>query len=85
MLRRGGQEEDEMRAMLCSCHQHLEAPDEETLYEEVLAHLRRDHPVVGMSEAQIRKVVARHFYRYECKEVYVGTIQPDEEFGPEPY
>lgn len=74
-----------MRAMLCSCHRHLEAPDEETLCEEVLAHLRRDHPIIGMNEAQIRRVVAEHSYRYECKEIYAGTIQPDEDFGPEPY
>ncbi len=74
-----------MRALLCSCHHHLEAPEEEALFEELLDHLERDHPVVELSETQIRQIVAAHSYHYEYKEVYAGHIAPDEEFGPEPY
>ena len=73
-----------MRAMLCGCRRHLEAGDEEELFEKVLAHLRQEHPAVELDEAQIREIVLTHSYRYECVEVYAGT-GPNEEFGPEPF
>jgi len=77
-----------MRALLCSCRRHLEAVDEEKLFREVLEHIRREHPMMELSEAQLREVVAAHSYRYELVEVYAGAAgaEPgEEEFGPEPY
>jgi predicted small metal-binding protein len=76
-----------MRAVLCSCRRHLEAADEEELFREVLEHIKREHPVMELSEAQLREVVAAHSYRYELVEVYAGAgAEPgEEEFGPEPY
>ena len=77
-----------MRALLCSCRRHLEAVDEEELFREVLEHIRREHHVMELSEAQLREVVAAHSYRYELVEVYAGAAgaEPgEEEFGPEPY
>ncbi len=73
-----------MRAMLCGCRRHLEAGDEEELFETILAHLRQEHPAVELDEEQIREIVLTHSYRYEYMEVYAG-IGPPEEFGPEPY
>ncbi len=77
-----------MRALLCSCRCHLEGADEEELFREVLEHIRREHPLMELSEAQLREVVAAHSYRYELVEVYAGAAgaEPgEEEFGPEPY
>ena len=73
------------RALLCVCCRRLEALDEEKLVSEVLAHLRREHPIVEHGEAQVRERVAAHSYRYEFVEVYAGDAEPDEEYGLEPY
>ena len=76
-----------MRALLCSCRRHLEAVDEEELFREVLEHIRREHPMMELSEAQLREVLAAHSYHYELVEVYAGggAELGEEEFGPEPY
>ena len=79
-----------MRALLCSCRRHLEAPDEEELFREALDHMRREHPMMELSEGQLREVVAAQSYRYELVEVYAGAGgtgpgEEEEEFGPEPY
>ncbi len=76
-----------MRALLCSCRRHLEAADEEELCREVLEHIRREHPLMELSEVQLREVVARHSYGYELVEVHAGAgaAAGEEEFGPEPY
>ena len=73
-----------MRAMLCGCHRHLEA-DDEGLFQEVLDHLKRNHPVVTLTDEQIRQTVAAHAYRLEYAAPYAGGEGPDEEFEPEPY
>ncbi len=78
-----------MRALLCSCRRHLEGADEEELFGEVVEHIRREHPRMELSEAQLREVVAAHSYHYELVEVYAGAagaaLPWEEEFGPEPY
>ena len=76
-----------MRALLCSCRRHLEGADEEELFREVLEHIRREHPMMELSETQLREVVEAHSYRYELVEVYAGAgaAPGEEEFGPEPY
>ena len=75
-----------MRALLCSCRRHLEAPDEEELFREVLDHIRREHLMTELSEGQLRELVGSHSYRYELVEVYAGADGAgEEEFGPEPY
>lgn len=63
----------------------MEASDEERLFEEVLAHLRRDHRAMDLEETRVREQVAGHSYGYEFLDVYAGAAEPDEEFGPEPY
>ncbi len=76
-----------MRALLCSCRRHLEGADEEELFREVLRHIRREHPMMELSEARLREVVAAYYYRYELVEEYAGAGSAawGEEFGPEPY
>ncbi len=77
-----------MRALLCSCRRHLEGADEEELFGEVLQHIRREHPMMELSETQLREVVEAHSYCYELVEVYAGAAGAalgEEEFGPEPY
>jgi predicted small metal-binding protein len=72
-----------MRALLCGCQQRLAASDEEALFERVLEHLRERHPMVTLSEAQIREVVAARSYGFE--EMAVVGADPEEEFGIDPY
>ena len=73
------------RALLCGCRRRLEASDEEKLVNEVVAHLRREHPAEEYGEARVRERVAAHSYRYELVEVYAGGAEADEEFSLEPY
>lgn len=76
-----------MKAMLCGClcgcRRRLEAADDEELLYSVLAHLREDHTVGTLSEAQVREVVASHSYEFE--EVAVVDAYAEEEFGIDPY
>ena len=72
-----------MRALLCSCKQRLTASDEEGLLRKVLDHLDGYHPVMNLSEAQIREVVAAH--SYEFQEMAVVGADAEEEFGIDPY
>lgn len=74
-----------MRALLCNCHRHLEAADEEDLRKLVLAHLRKDHQASVVDEGRAREIVAVHAYRLEYAAPYADGEGPDEEFGLEPY
>ena len=52
-----------MRALLCSCGQHLKADDKEALFREVREHLKREdrsreHPLGRfLEEEQVRRLV----------------------------
>ena len=72
-----------MRALLCSCKQRLVASDEEELFREVLDHLDDYHPVMTLSEEQVREVVGARSYEFE--EVAVVGADAEEEFGIDPY
>lgn len=74
-----------MRALLCSCHRHLEAADEENLRKLVMSHLREDHRVGSADEGRVRELVAERAYRFEYAAPYDDGEGPDEEFGLEPY
>lgn len=78
-----------MRAVLCerlcNCHQRIRGADDDELFGEVLAHLRRDHPVMPFSEERVREFVAISVYNREYAAVYADGEGLDEEFGPEPY
>jgi predicted small metal-binding protein len=73
---------------LCDCNHSIRGADDDELFGEVLAHLRRDHPAMLFPEERIlRQVVAIKAYNVEeYAAVYADGEGPDEEeFGPEPY
>ena len=74
-----------MRALLCHCRHHLEAEDDEALFEQVRRHLIREHPAVPPTDEQVWEIVFTRAYDLEYAEVYAGDIGPDEDVGPEPY
>lgn len=41
-----------MRALDCECGRHLEATDDEGLFERAREHVRRDHSEMGLSDEQ---------------------------------
>ncbi len=80
-----------MRALLCdrlcNCHHSIKGADDDELFGEVLAHLRRDHPAMLIPEERIRQVVSSRAYNVEeYALVYAEDGEGlDEEFGLEPY
>ena len=73
---------------LCDCNHSIRGADDDELFGEVLAHLRRDHPAMVFPEERIlRQVVAIKAYNVEeYAAVYADGEGPDEEeFGLEPY
>jgi hypothetical protein len=55
-----------MRALLCdhlrNCHHSMKGADDDELFGEALAHLRRDHPTILFPEEQLREFVAIRAY-----------------------
>jgi predicted small metal-binding protein len=70
---------------LCNCNHSIRGADDDELFGEVLAHLRRDHPAISFPEERIRQFVAIRAYDVEYAAVYRDGYGPDEEFGLEPY
>ena len=70
----------EMRALLCHCHHHLEAEDDDALCAMVREHLILRHPALKPSPGQVREIVSTRAYHIEYAEVYA-----EEEFVFEPY
>lgn len=54
--------EESTRALDCECGRHLEASDDEELYERAREHVDRDHPDMGLSDEQVRGIVAEGAY-----------------------
>ena len=55
-----------MRTILCGCSRRLQADNYEGLVQEVLEHLLRAHPRIGLGELQVRivrEIVAARSYR----------------------
>ncbi len=72
---------------LCNCTHSIRGADDDELFGEVLAHLRRDHPAMLFPEERIRQFVAIRAYNVEYALVYAedGEGPDEEEFGLEPY
>jgi predicted small metal-binding protein len=72
---------------LCHCKHSVKGADEDELFGEVLAHLRRDHPARLFPEERIRQFVAIRAYNVMeyAAVVYADGEGPEEEFGLEPY
>jgi predicted small metal-binding protein len=51
-----------MRALDCDCGQHLEAANDQKLFDEARKHMDRDHPEMGLSAEWVREVVAEKAY-----------------------
>jgi predicted small metal-binding protein len=56
------EKEESMRAMDCDCGHHLEAPDDEHLFERAREHVDRDHPEMQLSDEQVRGLVSEKAY-----------------------
>jgi hypothetical protein len=51
-----------MRGMNCDCGEHLEAPNDEVLFERARGHVDRDHPEMQLSDEQVRELVSEKSY-----------------------
>lgn len=74
-----------MRTLLCHCRHRLIAEDDKALLGLVGEHLVREHPALAPTEGQVGEIVATRAYDLDYREVYAGALDPEDEFGPEPY
>jgi len=51
-----------MRVLDCDCGQHLEAADDQKLFDKAREHLNRDHPEMRLSAERIREIVTEKAY-----------------------
>jgi hypothetical protein len=51
-----------MRALDCDCGQHLEAANDQKLFDEAQKHVNRDHPEMQLSAEQAREIVTQKAY-----------------------
>jgi predicted small metal-binding protein len=51
-----------MRALDCDCGWHLEAANDQTLFDKAKEHVSRDHPEMQLSAEQVREIVAEKAY-----------------------
>ena len=51
-----------MRALDCECDKHLEAADDEELYQQARDHVDRDHPEMQLSDERVHGIVAEGAY-----------------------
>ena len=55
-------EGEAMRALDCECGRHLEAANDEELFERAREHVDRDHPDMGFNNEQVRGIVEQGAY-----------------------
>ncbi len=51
-----------VRALDCECGQHLEAANEDALFQQAREHVDRDHPERELDDTQVREIVAQGAY-----------------------
>jgi predicted small metal-binding protein len=51
-----------VRALDCSCGQHLEADNDEELFKRAREHVDTDHPEMELSDEKVRHIVERGAY-----------------------
>jgi len=54
-----------MRAIDCPCGRHLEAEDDERLFEQARTHVDQDHPRASRSDDELRAQIAADAYDTE--------------------
>src|ERR687896_253499 len=65
-----------MRALDCDCGRHLEAADDQKLFDKVQEHVSRDHhPEMQLSAEQVREMVAENAYDKK-PDIWAGTDIP---------
>jgi hypothetical protein len=73
-----------MRALLCHCHHHLEAEDDDALCTVVREHLIWWHASLEPSEGQVQQIVSTRAYNIEYAEEHARE-EEEEELAFEPY
>ena len=51
-----------MRALDCDCGRHLEAANDQKLFDKAKEHVNQDHPQMQLSDEQVREIVAEKAY-----------------------
>jgi predicted small metal-binding protein len=51
-----------VRALDCSCGQHLEADNDKELFKRAREHVDADHPGMELSDEKVRHIVDRGAY-----------------------
>ena len=51
-----------MRALDCDCGRHLEAANDEKLFDKAKEHVNRDHPEMRLSDERVREIVMEKAY-----------------------
>jgi hypothetical protein len=69
-----------MRALLCHCHHHLEAEDDDALCVVVREHLIWWHQDLEPTEEQAQQIVSRLAYN-----LHYAVVHAEEEVAFEPY
>lgn len=59
---KGKEVKGHMRALDCECGRHLEAESDEKLFEQTREHVDADHPEMGLTDEQVRGIVAEGAY-----------------------
>ena len=63
-----------MRALLCHCHHHLQAEDDEALCVVGREHLLWRHPALEPSEEQAQQIVSSRAYDLHYAEVHAEEV-----------
>jgi hypothetical protein len=63
-----------MRALDCDCGQHLEAADDQKLFDEFQKHVNRDHREMQPSAQRVREIVTQK--AYDKRDILAGIEIP---------
>ena len=51
-----------VRVQDCECGQHLEAANDDDLFQQAREQVHRDHPEMELGDTQVREIVAQGAY-----------------------
>jgi hypothetical protein len=71
---RGKAEGGYVRALDCDCGRHLEAADDQKLFDEGQKHVNRDHPEMRLSAERVREIVTQK--AYDKRDILAGIEIP---------
>ena len=64
-----------MRALDCECGRHLEAANDEKLFDKAKEHVNRHHPEMQLSDELVREIVAEKAYAKK-PDIWAGIDVP---------